>query len=296
MPNVLRGLRRRTYRLKRRFIRAQRWLRVRYYRWRDGDTPPNNPDYALVSYPKCGRTWVRFVMARALQYHHNYQTHRYFLLTSRLYHRLTGKQLLVTHDVTGRRKGKVAMRSDKAIFAGVKVVLLTRDIRDTLVSHYYHRIHKNRRKGLSLATFVRSPILGVKGVLRYYLGWYQAQDIPTQLTLIRYEQLRRDTFTAMRQVADALGMADIRDDALRRAIEDGAFDSMRALEQAGKIEHLGMTLSDAKDPNARRVRKGKIAGYQEELGADDLAYIAQQVEQSGLPSEWVFAPIAENTP
>jgi len=295
MSDLLRGLRRRTRRLKKRLSKYWQRQTVHITRWRDGDIAPDKPDYALVSYPKCGRTWVRFVMARALQYQHGYQTERYFLLTSRLYHHLTGKQLLVTHDARSRRKGQVARREEKAVFEGVSVVLLTRDIRDTLVSHYYHRIQQNRRRALTLSGFIQTPKLGIKGILRYYLGWYQAQDIPENLILVRYEDLRHDTFTAMRQIADSLGMADVSNDALQRAIVDGGFEKMRALEQAGKIEHRGMKLSsDPKDQQARRVRKGKVAGYMDELSPEDLAYIDEQVTQSGVPSDWVYASAVES--
>ncbi|GEM_PF-2188826 len=283
---------RRALRIKNRVTSAPPKMKLVFASWVDGDVHPKHPDFAFISYPKCGRTWVRFMLARAIQQEHGYRLNQHYLLTSRLYHHLTGKQVLIAHYITrDRPEVKRVDRADKAVFTGIPVVLLIRDIRDTLVSFYYHNTQLKNFPEMTLSEFIRYPKLGIDGLLKYYQGWYHYRDVPSSLTLVRYEDVRHNTFETMRFMADSLGMAKVSDESLRLGIEDGRFEKMRVLEETGQIKHLNTKwTSSSKSLNTRRIRQGKVAGYHAELTADDLTYIEERVTASGLPHDWLYYP------
>lgn len=279
-----------------------KWLfnRVRrgYIRWRSGDLLLQKPDYALVSFPKCGRTWVRFMLARALQSHHGYALDHYYLLNSALYHRLTGKHLSIVHFAGHPHPEVRRVRAeDKAYFRDVHVVLLARDVRDTLISYYYHNSRRPKLSCYTLSEFIRLPYHGIEALVRYYQGWYQYRHVPRSFTLVHYEDVRYRTESTLREIVDMLGMEYLTDEAVRFGIQEGSFEKMRALEDAGQLEHYDLRFSKgAGDNPARRVRKGKVGGYRAELSAEDLAYIDSVVRASGLPLDWLYYPLEEAAP
>jgi hypothetical protein len=242
----------------------------------------------FVSFPKSGRTWVRFVLGQAIQTQYGIAKERKLALDSTLYKMVTGKSIKISHDY-GAREDAGYSGMNKRAFKGKRVFLLTRDIRDTLVSYYHHRYDRFGKIDMPLSEYVRSEIYGARKIALFYRSWHDNQHLPSAFLRVRYEELRQEPFPQMRRIADFLLLNVISDDVLQAACDAGEFSNMRRLELNNEIVLLSRDGDASKmSENATRVRKGKVGGYTEELSADDLAYIDQVVEEVGIPKSWVY--------
>jgi hypothetical protein len=246
----------------------------------------------LVSYPKTGRTWIRLMVGRAIV--RAYAVPESVMLdTYELTKRAGLPRATFTHDgpfglSSGASYRALAFRVH--LYTGRKVALLTRDIRDTLVSSYFH---ETRRTGMfrdSMSAFVRDDVFGAKKFVTFYTLWYRHRHVPRELLLIRYEDLHRNPAGELARVLafmEAPVTGVIRED----AVAYGSFGNMRRLEQENALNDSILAQNIAGDEESRKVRRGKVAGFTEYLSAEDLAYIAEVVRELGDGScDWYYAP------
>jgi hypothetical protein len=269
-----------TYKRLERKLRLLRRIRKRLW--------PARTETIFVSFPKSGRTWVRFVLGRAIQRQFHMAENKKLVLNRPLYKRATDRFIRITHNL-GAKEDVGYSGMDKSDFAGKDVFLLARDIRDTLVSYYHHRYDRNREIDMTVSEYVRSEIYGARKIALFYKSWHDNTHLPRSFLRMQYEDLRKDPFARMRQIADFLHLGFISDAVLRAACEEGEFSNMRRLERNNEIVLLRKA-GDASgmSENAARIRKGKVGGFRDELTDDDLAYIDQIVAEVGVPRDWVY--------
>lgn len=228
-----------------------------------------NPSYCLVSYPKCGRTWLRYLLA-------NYIVDAYDTsMESRLYRMASDRfpSIMATHD----GKMVTSVTASKTRYEGRKVIFLVRDPRDVLVSHYHHKKDRNNSFDEGLASFAHHPTLGIENIIEYLNKWYEEQSVPEDFLLVRYEDMKEDIERDARRVLSFLG-EDVDDDALQDAIEASRFSNMKQAEEEGGAELSGLSSSD--DGDGRKVRKGVKHGYVDEMDESTLTYVDDCVRES----------------
>lgn len=235
---------------------------------------PVSPDAILCSFPKCGRTWLRY-----------------------LYLHLYGEHLAAT---------QAPQATDRP-----KRIVLVRRFEDALVSYYYEVVYRSgfaetdpdRPQTRAWRRGHRRGPLGVYGALgRLPFGdaWHRriaalrkphslmllfrlSVDVffdsyrywlaqPGGHLLLRYEDLRADPAAGLQRLIDFLGRAPIV--GVCAAIDAASFERMRALEVSGEgtraIKREGFTLPDlttrdADNPNALKTREGRVGGYRDHL-------------------------------
>jgi hypothetical protein len=204
-----------------------------------------------------------------------------------------------THDgpfglSSGASYRALAYRVD--LYTGKKVALLTRDIRDTLVSSYFH---ETRRTGMfrdSLPAFVRDDVFGARKFVTFYTLWYRHRHVPRELLLVRYEDLHRDPAGELARLL-AFMEAPVPGAIQAEAVIYGSFDNMRLLEEGHALNDSMLAQRVAGDDESRKVRSGKIGGFKDYLSSEDLAYIAEVVRELGDGScDWYYAPEAVARP
>ena len=246
----------------------------------------------LVSYPKCGRTWLRLLVGKALCDH-------FHLPEARMidtYNLTAGPGVLrthFTHDYADIRLGYPynQLPADKTGYALAKVIFLMRDVRDTLVSSYFQASKRVNRFHGPIADFVRDERYGIKKILTFYNLWYANQSLPRDFLLLRYEDLHHDPVTTLRRTLQFMEVADVDEALLTTAVAFASFDNMKQMESKGTFADGKMLPGQKKDQSSFKVRQGKIGGYVEHLSHADLAYIDGVVQQMGCP----FAEIIDNT-
>jgi len=246
----------------------------------------------IVSYPKTGRTWLRVLIGRALIRRYGLDD-RHLLDTFRLTRQAGLPPAILSHegpfnlfDATPYDRLRFRRRG----YRDRKVVFLTRDVRDTLVSFY---LHESRRSGAfrgSLSEFLRSAVFGVRKVVAYYNLWYRHRDEPAAFLHTSYEALHRDAGRELARVLDVLG-ADVASEHVAEAVEFASFRRMKRMESSDRYRSSLLQARDPADRDSFKVRKGKIGGFEDYLSADDREYVDRVVAEMAIDGcDWYYAP------
>lgn len=242
--------------------------------WRAADT-------YVLSYPKTGRTWLRALVGKALVDHYRLPQER--LLETDAITRLAGLPVAAFHhDGSAMLEGVAArdLSADKSAYRGKRVLLLGRDVRDTLVSAYFQA---TRRIGLfagTISQFVRDDRYGVDKVLAFYRHWDAARRVPLEFAFVRYEAMHEDPAGTLARVLEFLGARGVPAATIAAAVEFARFDNLRRAEAEGRFAGRDLSTAAGAHPDAFKVRRGKVGGFRDYLSADDVAWIdAREAEQ-----------------
>lgn len=241
-------------------------------------------DCFLCSYPGSGRTWVRCFLGQYLNIVHDLKLSvRFNLMTLeglvppewylRLVKGSSGRLNTFLHLPRIRACHK---RFRRDVFAGAKVVILTRLLEDTLASYYFHCTASGWFKG-SPSEFVR---VRTDELIEYYNQWVEGVEEASEYLHLSYERLRADPKSEFLRLLAFLRWP-IQHPWVRAAIALSSFDFMM--------------LDDVRDqPGGARVRRGVVRGYKEILSREDVIYIARRKKESLQLSELTRSLLAEN--
>ena len=255
-----------------------------------------NTDVYLISYPKCGRTWLRLMIGKAI-------TQAYCLPETEegLFLRWNKRphpdipRIRVIHDDRPMLRTPSELENSKVHYRGKRVIFLVRDPRDVVVSSYFEMKHRGRLFGEnpyedhkpvyegSLPDFIRRERGGFQTILQFYNIWADNREIPGAFLLVRYEDLRSAPQGELRRVIDFLGLAAIPDQTLAEAVEFASFDNMHRMESDGKFETGMLKPADQSVPDSFKTRKGMVRGYLEVLAQDEIDYMNQKIEEGLSP-------------
>ncbi len=246
----------------------------------------------VVSFPKSGKTWLRFMVGSVLAE-----------ISGEPFERVqrammpTGESLAWWPDGLplpvfshGDYRPGGTFPADR--YAGRDVVRLVRDPRDVVASHYFHERFGMCRFEGSLDEFVRRvptpdeigtnrDLWGAWAAIDFMAAWHRAATSFGRDTLVRYEQVRTDPEGELATLLAALGISAT-PGVVRRAVEACEIDRMRALEQTGDFKHLGLQGSTRQEGN--KVRAGIVGGHRTHLTNEQIAYIEGLIA-STLPAE-----------
>jgi hypothetical protein len=243
-----------------------------------------NTDVYLVSYPKCGRTWLRLMIGYALSRHFNLPNDEVNLLLQG--GRITGLQvphITVVHDDRPMLKTPDELEPSKRRYQGKKVIFLVRDPRDVIVSSYFEmkkrghlfgdNPYESRQASFegNLTEFINRREGGFDTILQYYNIWAAARCIPRDFLLVRYEDLKINAYNELHRVLDFLGLENISEDTITGAVEFASFENMRKMEIEGQFQSGILKPANKNDQESYKTRKGQVGGYAEYLSVEDIA-------------------------
>jgi hypothetical protein len=237
----------------------------------------------LVSYPKSGRTWFRFILA-------SYLTDALDLpveLDLR-----TVFQVVPNYDLDPQRGLPAVLdRSDlplvlvshlpysPLLFPRRPVIFMVRDANDIMVSSYFHSTrHKHVYSG-EIADFIRDPQHGLAHYIRYLNGWAPVLRGRTHL-VFSYEQLSARPTDVTSRALEFLGIP-VNEAAVARAVESSRFEVMRELEISRGIPGHDY---DRSDENSLRIRRGEVGGASRHLSRSDMDWIEETLARQLIPA------------
>ncbi len=229
-------------------------------------------DVYLVSFPKCGRTWVRVLLGRTFQQLFDLpadadlvELHRLAELDERV------PCVVATHDDDAQWKAPDDVEVDKSRYRGTPVVLLVRDPRDVIVSLYHQRRGRNGGYTGSLEQFLTERVGGFESLLRFYDAWAAELDTPGRTLVVRYEDVHARPAAELRRVLAFIGLAEVPADVVADAVEFASFDHMRQLEESGAFASEKLRPGTVGDPSTYKTRKGRVGGHRDELTLEQIA-------------------------
>lgn len=227
-------------------------------------------DAFLVSYPKSGRTWLRYLLSC------------YFAESARLGFEpdLTSTFRILPNFDRDPVRGidAFAGRSSDAalpfilvshlpyrerLFLDRPVLFLVRDPRDVIVSAYFHATRHKKSFSGDMAAFLDEPKYGMAALTGYLNGW-AAGLVGRPHHLISYEHMLAEPTVAVAGILSFLGM-EPQPDLVARAVAAARFDRMRDKERDGGIPGHDY---DRNDDQSLRMRSGKAGSFGEWLSPD----------------------------
>ncbi|HVQ78209.1 MAG TPA: sulfotransferase domain-containing protein, partial [Candidatus Binatia bacterium] len=241
-------------------------------------------DTFIVSFPKSGRTWLRVFL------------HAYMAAVDRRPFSLDDPsapgrfpRVLFTHDrFEHRALGNWWSRlRGKHLIPGrdrrtKRIVLLARDPRDVVVSHYFHlarRRHAFRYHPESLSSMLRHPRFGIGAIIDTLNDWLEEWEGQANLMRLRYEDVRADPDASFRAMLAFSGFAPVNEEALALALEFSRFENMQAMEASGRFAVPELRPGDVGDVESFKTRRGKVAGFRDYLDAGDRQYASRAMER-----------------
>jgi hypothetical protein len=154
------------------------------------------------------------------------------------------------HYLTKAHLSKPKYRRLLLRYPDVRILNITRDLRDTVVSHYYH-LMRERSLSLGFPTYYWTVgRLKAYELVRYHDVWNQ---LSPQLYVSSFERLKGDFVGETRLITQFLGF-DLTEDRIRDIQRDTSIERMRAKhEEEGDLERAAF------------FRKGEIGDWKNHL-------------------------------
>jgi hypothetical protein len=225
-------------------------------------------DTFLVSYPKSGNTWTRFLVANLVYP----ASHPDFSNINEL---IPDPEALSKRHLKSLRRPRILKSHQYFDPRYQKVIYIVRDPRDVMLSEYHFQI-KRRLIGeeFPLVEFVTQFLRGQQdhphgSWFENVSSWFFTRGNHPGFLLVRYEDLLSQPVLEMARIAGFLG---VRADSalLAHAIEQSSAERMRELEK--KQAHLWSSTKDTR-LDKPFVRKAKAGGWRTELPQECVALI-----------------------
>jgi hypothetical protein len=258
-------------------------------------------DTFLVSFPKSGNTWTRFLACNIIDPDHpvtfaalESRIPEIYDVTDRALRHFPRPRIIKSHEAFDPRYKKI--------------IYIVRDPRDVAVSYYEFQLKRRViSEALSLEQFI--PIYLESGIEPkignwgdHVLSWLATRQGRSNFLLLRYEDMKARTQEEATKIANFLGF-DSSPERIARAVELSSFDRMRKLEseESGQWKETKKTRQDKPF-----VRKGVVGGWRSTLTESSVAQIesawgqimrmlgyelATSVQPQPLPQSWSAADI-----
>ncbi len=204
----------------------------------DRDVAVYPDDTFIVSYPRSGNTWTRFLIANLL--HPNMEVGFANIeslvpdtaaLSSRTLKRIARPRILKSHQYFDPRYPKV--------------LYVVRDPRDVALSYFqFHRKYGFIKDDHSIEQFVGDFVAGRLVSADWgtwaenVASWFYTRRQSSNFLLVRYEDLKADTLRELGKIARFLRV-ESKPEHLNRAISESSAERMRELEKKQGNEWIG---------------------------------------------------------
>jgi hypothetical protein len=239
-----------------------------------GDSPilelnvpnPKDTDIHLVSYPKSGNTWMRYLLAYAIWPNVDEPDLRDMATLIPSFGLEHDAQVMLDPDASCNQLKHRVIKQHFAYGCEAKglvkkAVYLCRDGRDAMVS-YWHFCNQRDGTDISFSDFIRlsaMPDHSYGSWQSHVYGWINA---PIDKLIVRYEDMHSDTKRELGRVLDFIEV-ERTDEEIEVAVFRASFRAMKRLEK-----NKGLNLDQLE--NVDFVRKGKIGSWKNVFSDYDI--------------------------
>jgi len=229
----------------------------------------NKVDYYLVTMNQSGTHWLEVMIAKALVDHYNLDYE---------FDSIEPRGIIDDADCPFDFEQKSIPRIQHShfpyyfMFRNKKVILLIRDLRDSLVSRY-EKYTQQCSNPKSFSEFLREGYVdnngnkknSLKQKVNFLNSWHKNKDKPERLLLVKYEDLKQEPVNKMKGVLSFLGL-EVEESFVEKVVEFGSFDNMKKLAS----ERL---------KNNKVVNKGKTGRHRNYFNKGNQKFFKEFLEQ-----------------
>lgn len=248
----------------------------------------------LISFPKCGRTWITLFLGK---YYAEYYNLPFKKNPEMIFHldkmrEFDDKIPSITRSHAGdpmhKKPSKINNKLlDWKFYKNKKVIFLVRDPRDVIVSFYFQvmkrvktDIYKEMRKigKNGISPFIRNEKGGIKSIIKYFDLINKNKNKMGDYLLVKYEDLKNNTEDEFIRILKFIGGCDINKEYLEKSIKFSSFGNMHKMEKNSVIE-CKLSPGNKNDPESYKTRRGIVGGYIDYLNEKDVNYIDKMTER-----------------
>lgn len=235
-------------------------------------------DSFVLSYPKCGRTWLRTMIGYVMDRHYN--LHLDNPMEIQHFWKMSSKIPCIgfSHDDGPNLKRPAAIQIEKSQYRKKNILFLVRDPRDVIVSYYFDARYRMKIFDGTISDFLSQDIGSIASIVTFYNIWAKARHNVQSFQLLTYEDMHRDPKAALATALEFLGVRDVPEALIDEAITFGAFKNLRNIELSDAFGHERMRPADQSNPDSFKVRRGKTGGYVDYFNQEELAYMDRQID------------------
>jgi hypothetical protein len=255
----------------------------------------------VIGHPKSGNTWLRTMISRLYQVRYD----------------LPASLVIKTDDLHRRNREIPSFFCTNGWYGYEDViqpflapgapdhwlrhkafVLLARNPCDVSVSWYFQfarRVSPSKRElinatlarpidheTISMWDFVMQSEVGLPSLIDFLNSWERSLASLPHTLLVRYEDLRSEPAATLARILSHFSLS-FSDDEIAEAVRFGSFDNMKRLESEGFFQRSGLAVVDRSDPDASKVRRGKVGGYREYFTPEQVAEMERLVAEKLSP-------------
>lgn len=214
-------------------------------------------DVFIVSYPKSGNTWTRFLIGNLVSPEGASFKNIEEIIPDIYQH---------TKDELNNIESPRVLKSHEYFDSRYrKVIHIIRDPRAVAVSYWHHRIKfREIDETCSVEDFVDWFVFQGNQYGTWSSnteGWLNAKENNRNILLVRYEDLISQPEEEIQKIASHMDL-NVSDEIIKKAIDNSSFNRMRSLEKEQSKEWKPLQKT-RKDMNF--VRKGRVDSWKDEL-------------------------------
>lgn len=215
-------------------------------------------DTFLVSYPKSGNTWLRFILAYLISGSKN-------KLSFQEVEKIV-PDVYVSKDWIDKMESARFIKTHDALLSHFpKTIYIVRDYRDVLVSFYQYKLALKEFEG-DFSLFIRSnEITEPFGSWKEHVSkaLHFLNDNPNRILFLRYEDMKDNFEHTLQQLCTFTALENFH---TREIKELTAFENLQQTENDKGSEFMNRSCKNF-------FREGKSGSWKEFISADDLKFI-----------------------
>ena len=230
---------------------------------------PTHVPYILYEYPKCGLTWVRYMICQA---------------EACVYPDVPLEDAI--RDVQYPRHDLPRIRcTHEYIFTGAArkrgFIFLVRQPERVMVSNYKHTRYRLKQHDMELHEFIRSDEFGVKHYVTFVENAVREVRKRRHI-IVKYEDLRASPVDQLERMLEFIELPLPREH-VEAIVANSTLEKMREVENEGR--YRVEWLRPVKDEKARRVGSGGKETLEKLFSAEELAFMREAYASSPVFAE-----------
>lgn len=234
----------------------------------------------LCSFPKSGRTWVRFILANYFNLYYQLELNIDFVS---MFQVIPNNSLHPSKGINNyllNKNSKIPLiladhKLCQTQHRNHPVIFILRSPYDVIVSYYFHLKFQASFQIGSISQFLQHKEHGITHLISYINHWSN-QLSQLDYLIVSYEKLHININMEIKKILEFSNVG-FSSTILDISIKQSEFKKMKNIEKKTRFPYDN-PLENTESDNSFRIREGKVNNAQKHLSATDIEFIYSELE------------------